>query len=302
MANNEYLANALEMALGAAQQRRQYRQQDEATAYNRQAAQQQFEMNEAAKQAMAEDKVARRDLAEREFAAQQEAAQATAAQRAAQLPVLEAKSARDAELHGLELEERKAKIEALKRGHGARGPAAPKPPAADKFDTARFNAADKLRDDFEKKYKPFADVGNKMAIIQNAATDPSGQNDMALVFSFMKMLDPGSVVRESEYAQAVDTGSLYDKLRATAEKIKSGQKLTPEMRQNFVKSASKFAESSMKTAKKVRSDYDSLAKRRGLDPGEIMLGIGDDEPAPSAGPQKMASGPQKFGRFMVEVE
>ena len=37
---------------------------------------------------------------------------------------------------------------------------------------------------------------------------PDAAGDMALIFSYMKMLDPNSTVREGEYATAQDAGSI----------------------------------------------------------------------------------------------
>lgn len=160
----------------------------------------------------------------------------------------------------------------------------------DKFDTARFNAADKLRDDFVRQYKPYADVGRSMNVINTAAADPTGAKDIALVTTFMKMLDPGSTVRESEFATAQNTGALWERLKAQANAVASGQKLTQQQRTEMAAAAKQFADSTMKDAGKLRRDYEGLAKRRGLDPGEIMLGIGDDQPAAPSAPSA-TSGP-----------
>ena len=41
---------------------------------------------------------------------------------------------------------------------------------------------------------------------------PGGLGDVAAIFGFMKMLDPNSVVRESEYATAANAGGIYNRM------------------------------------------------------------------------------------------
>jgi hypothetical protein len=58
--------------------------------------------------------------------------------------------------------------------------------------------------------KSYVEVQNKkqsvQQILQNGASGPA---DVALVYEFMKSLDPTSVVRESEYANAAKSGNLF---------------------------------------------------------------------------------------------
>jgi len=60
---------------------------------------------------------------------------------------------------------------------------------------------------FSEGNKYYQDVLNYSAPEQSAAAD------LALVFSFMKMLDPTSVVREGEQAQVVNLAAIPDKIR-----------------------------------------------------------------------------------------
>jgi len=69
-----------------------------------------------------------------------------------------------------------------------------------------------------------------------------GVGDLALVFNFMKLLDPGSVVRESEFRAAAGAGSLGNKLQNFYDKPLTGALFTPEVRADFVARATKFLE------------------------------------------------------------
>ena len=71
--------------------------------------------------------------------------------------------------------------------------------------------------------------------MQNVAADPSGPNDLALIFGYMKVLDPGSVVREGEFANAENTAGIPGRVRNAYNKVREGQRLNAEQRANFIK-------------------------------------------------------------------
>ena len=80
-----------------------------------------------------------------------------------------------------------------------------------------------------------------------AAIDPDnplarGVGDLALVFNFMKLLDPGSVVRESEFRAAASAGAFGEKFKNLFDKPLSGALFTPEVRADFVEKAENFLE------------------------------------------------------------
>ena len=62
----------------------------------------------------------------------------------------------------------------------------------------------------------------------------AGAADLALIFNYMKMLDPGSVVRESEFALAASTGGVASRVAAFWDKIIKGGTLDEEMRRDLV--------------------------------------------------------------------
>ena len=64
----------------------------------------------------------------------------------------------------------------------------------------------KMIDDYEAQLKDFgvADITSSFNKVASSAQNVSPAGDLALVFNFMKMLDPGSVVREAEFQSAAD--------------------------------------------------------------------------------------------------
>lgn len=105
-----------------------------------------------------------------------------------------------------------------------------------------FSRANILRDEITAASKDFTIIGNSFARIEAVANDPSPAGDLALIFNFMKMLDPNSVVRESEFANAQNTGSVPDNVWNAYNRVLNGQKLG-ETRDDFLNQARNLFES-----------------------------------------------------------
>lgn len=117
--------------------------------------------------------------------------------------------------------------------------------------------------------------------LRELAKGKEGANDMALVFAFMKAMDPESVVREAEYAAAAATGSPDQRMMGLVSKWWTGGPLSPGQRQAFIKAA-EAAQSGHKTAyQRAVKTYKHVAKKRKFDLAEIGL---DDEGGESVGP------------------
>jgi len=73
------------------------------------------------------------------------------------------------------------------------------------------------------------------------AANPSAITDVATIFKFLKVLDPGSVVREGEQAMLQRAQSLSGTLRVYAESLESGATLSPQQRKQIVDAAYSMA-------------------------------------------------------------
>lgn len=128
----------------------------------------------------------------------------------------------------------------------------------------RFDFEDKLRKEYTTRVKGMTDSQQTMAIMKASAADGSGAGDLALVTAFMKMLDPGSVVRESEFANARDTAGLLENLKNQAQKLQKGSFLDPSQRSSFVKLAGEYLKAAEATGAKARSGLEKVVKSYGL--------------------------------------
>ncbi len=73
--------------------------------------------------------------------------------------------------------------------------------------------------------------------LRNLQRDPNGVNAVATIFAFMKTLDPGSTVREGEYATAQNTGGIPTSIANAYNSALSGNGLTDEQRRQMVEAA-----------------------------------------------------------------
>ncbi len=136
-----------------------------------------------------------------------------------------------------------------------------------------FNNSDKLRDDFDKLSKTFNLVNDSYGRIQASTVDPSAAGDLALIFNYMKMLDPGSVVRESEFANAAATGGLGERWIAVGKKLLAGERLSPNMRNDFVDRSNKLFNKASETQQLNINRFTHLAEKFGVGPDLVVVQI-----------------------------
>ncbi|MCJ2093950.1 MULTISPECIES: hypothetical protein [unclassified Methylobacterium] len=136
-----------------------------------------------------------------------------------------------------------------------------------------FDTETKLRGEFSKQLGSFSDVHDGYNRIISATKirqdDPkavSPASDMGLIFGFMKMLDPSSVVREGEYETARKTAGVPDRVWSAYEKLRNGQILTDGQRQDFLGQATSIYNGARNTAQGVAERYRDLATKYGVDP------------------------------------
>ena len=139
----------------------------------------------------------------------------------------------------------------------------------------QFDKEDKLRKEFEKGTKDFIKVRDAFGRIQASASDPSAAGDLALIFNFMKVLDPGSTVREGEFATAASAAGIDQRLRAQYNKVIEGTRLGDTQRADFVNRAQKLYASQLKQYQSHEDYYRGLAETYNLDPENVVYGMGE---------------------------
>tara|TARA_Y100001937_G_scaffold40090_2_gene56934 strand:+ start:485 stop:1819 length:1335 start_codon:yes stop_codon:yes gene_type:complete len=140
-----------------------------------------------------------------------------------------------------------------------------------------FERSDKLSDDFRAGSKDFIVSRDSMKRILDAANDPSPFGDLSIIFSAMKVLDPNSVVRESEFKTVADAAPLLERLGFSKDKIQAvqaGNKLTDAQRADVVGTVLDFYKSAVISQKSLEEFYSNKAVRSGLKPEDVIFDYG----------------------------
>jgi hypothetical protein len=142
-----------------------------------------------------------------------------------------------------------------------------------------FAQEEKIRKEWQGRSKMYSELQGTFNTLQASASSANGPGDIALITGFMKMLDPGSVVRETEFATARDTAGLFTQLQNRLEKAKNGQLLNPEQRQEYVALSQKYLDSAQKKANQEKKDLGIVVKNYKLNP-ENVFGAEQAPPPP----------------------
>lgn len=140
-----------------------------------------------------------------------------------------------------------------------------------------------LRKEYTDLSKDVRSTQVSLGRLREAAKQETGAGDIAMVYTYMKMLDPGSSVLQGEYATAENSGGVPEKIIATYNKALTGQFLTPQMRRDFVAAAESFTSDKISQFEPLRGQYENIARASGGDPSRIMLDEGMKKPSAGAG-------------------
>jgi len=139
-----------------------------------------------------------------------------------------------------------------------------------------FTREKNIRNEYTNAIGDYPKIRDAYVRILGSAIEPDAQGDMAMVFNFMKILDPGSTVREGEFATAKNAAGIPARIRAAYNNAQRGELLTPETRQGFVDRSKKLFTGQLEVAKSTRENYKNLAKQYKLDPDRIAIDLGFD--------------------------
>jgi hypothetical protein len=156
-----------------------------------------------------------------------------------------------------------------------------------------FEQEEKLRKEFQGRTKVYGELGSTFSNIKSSADAKTGPGDIALITGFMKMLDPGSVVRETEFATARDTAGLYTRLENSLKKAENGQFLQPNQRSEFVNLAKQYLDSAQKKAGDEKKTLGVVVKNYRLNPENVF---GPEPAAPVPNPNSVTVNGKTYTR------
>lgn len=132
--------------------------------------------------------------------------------------------------------------------------------------TAVAKAAMSFQNDYRTATKPSYARAQAYESMMQAAADPSAKGDLTMVYSFIKALDPESVVREGEISLVNSNRSIPDQVKGYAQKLATGKNLLPEERADLIKQAQTLTQTDYKRSRNDVKAYRDNAGRLGLDP------------------------------------
>ena len=136
-----------------------------------------------------------------------------------------------------------------------------------------LKTADTLRKEYNQQVKDagFYDARDAFKRIEQAVTSGTAIGDVASATSIMKLLDPGSVVRESELGIALTARGVVDGFMNFKQQTFEGKRLTDKQRQDFDALARKFYQVAQETKAEIDQRYLTLGQKYNLPPE--LLGI-----------------------------
>lgn len=116
-------------------------------------------------------------------------------------------------------------------------------------------------------------ITSKLGIDNILKSGVGGAQDLATVYSFMKALDPGSVVRESEYATAANSGNIFTGALARFNGLMnpSGGFISPQLKKEFQNIVNSKMKSQQSQYDNYRKQVRDIAERQGLNPDNVTI-------------------------------
>ena len=138
-----------------------------------------------------------------------------------------------------------------------------------------FNSLQAVRD-FDKQSTAYTEI-------IASATNPSPAGDIALIFNYMKVLDPASTVREGEQAMVANAGNVPDRVQALYNKLfTQGGSLSIDQRADLVKRSEKLYKTGEEKFGKIYDQYSGIAGRRKLPIEDVLVDYRYQQPLDSA--------------------
>ena len=112
----------------------------------------------------------------------------------------------------------------------------------------------------EPIYKDFSDMKSAFGQVVSSLSQGTPIGDVAGATKVMKLLDPGSVVRESELGIAMAASGRMDRLNNYFSNMMTGQKLTPTQREDFKALSNELYAAAGQAYNQKRKEYETFGE------------------------------------------
>lgn len=124
----------------------------------------------------------------------------------------------------------------------------------------------------EPIYKAFDEMKASYGQVISALNQDTPIGDVAGATKIMKLLDPGSVVRESELGIAMAAAGRMDRLQNLFERWKTGKTLTPTQREDFKALSAELYNAAAQAYNTKRNEYNRFGQAYGFKNLDTALG------------------------------
>lgn len=137
-----------------------------------------------------------------------------------------------------------------------------------------FQQATTLRGEYTRRADKISEGVRHAETVLSLLNDPSITRDptkqVSLIFAFGKLLDPESVVRESEYALIANARGFFQSLEQMPERIRSGSRLAPDQLASIRQVAAELYSGAGRRRNDLTDFYRGIAQRRNIPVEDIL--------------------------------
>jgi len=140
-------------------------------------------------------------------------------------------------------------------------------------DQAAFKDEQDLRKEYTASpvYQRYDNVRASFDRIQSSANQDNGAGDLGIIYGYMKMLDPGSVVREGEFATAEQAQGVPTQVLNLYNKLVNGERLTADQRSTFVSAAQDLYSKEADKLTELNTRFTDIAGAHSFDPSRVVV-------------------------------
>lgn len=165
----------------------------------------------------------------------------------------------------------------------------------------RATISKQFRDEWRASAKDFGVQSQYFNNMKNLATKGTSQADIGIVFSYMKLLDPGSTVREGEQATAQNAPGVTDRIRnmynrALTEDAPLFGPAGSATRSKFIDAGKVLYDTSYSNTKQTAESYRGIIENQGLNARDALIPIGGVDFLKSEQPEAPPAPPGASGR------
>ena len=122
----------------------------------------------------------------------------------------------------------------------------------------------------EPVYKAYSEMQSAYGQITDSLKQASPAGDLAAATKFMKLLDPGSVVRESELGMAMAASGALDRAVNYAQMRINGTKLTSDQRKDFQQLSDQLFGTATTAYNQKRGEFEQMGTAYGIDANRAL--------------------------------